>query len=185
MTDAQIKAQTQAWLETVIIAHNICPFAHKVHNQDSIRYRVCHGHNLELCLETLILECVRLDTAPDIATSLVIYPNAFNTFVDYLDFLAIAESLLIEQGYEGVYQLASFHPDYCFEGSDESDPANYTNRSPYPMLHLLREDSLEIALRSYPDPENIPLRNIELTHRLGKAKMQDLLNACYRVDPES
>ena len=87
--------------------------------------------------------------------------------------------MLIEQGYEGVYQLASFHPDYCFDGAKRNDAANYTNRSPYPMLHLLRETSLEQAIRSYPHPENIPQRNIELTQELGLAKMQVLLAACY------
>lgn len=184
MTDRQIKKQTQAWIETVIIGLDICPFAHKVHQQDSIRYSVSKELSLERCLEALILECLRLDTAPEVATTLLIYPNAFKAFGDYLDFLALAESLLVEQGYEGVYQLASFHPDYCFEGCDESDPANYTNRSPYPMLHLIREDSLEKALASYPDPEGIPLRNMKLTRRLGKTKMEDLLAASYRADTE-
>ncbi|MGR9115101.1 MAG: DUF1415 domain-containing protein [Gammaproteobacteria bacterium] len=185
MNDEQIKAHTQAWLETIVIAHNLCPFAHKVHSQGSVRYRVCHERSMERCLEALILECVRLDTSPDVVTSLVIYPNAFGAFDDYLDFLAIAESLLIEQGYEGVYQVASFHPDYCFKGSDASDPANYTNRSPYPMLHLLREDSIENALKHYPDAEQIPLRNMQLTRKLGSVKMQRLLAACYQIVPES
>jgi hypothetical protein len=97
--------------------------------------------------------------------------------------LAMAEQLLLLQGYEGVYQLASFHPDYRFEdnGSDtEIDPANYTNRSPYPMLHIIREESLERALSHYPDPENIPVRNIKLTREMRLNNLQKLLAACYK-----
>jgi hypothetical protein len=84
----------------------------------------------------------------------------------------MAESLLTEQGYEGTYQLASFHPDYCFDGENKLDPANYTNRSPYPMLHLIRESSLEKALKSFPHPELIPQRNIKLTRKMGINKIQ-------------
>lgn len=127
----------------------------------------------------LMLECDRLDTDTDIETTLLIYPHAFSLFDDYLDFLELAETLMCEQGYEGIYQLASFHPDYCFEGSYINDPANYTNRSPYPMLHLIRETSLEQAINCYPDPDNIPQRNIELTRSLGLTKLQNLLAACY------
>ncbi|MGR9045218.1 MAG: DUF1415 domain-containing protein [Gammaproteobacteria bacterium] len=181
MTDNQIKAQTRAWLETVIIAYNFCPFAQQAHKQGGIRYHVCNELDLERCLEALVLECVRLDAAPNILTTLLIYPKAFKAFDDYLDFLAIAESLLVEQGYEGEYQLASFHPDYCFEGSDPSDPANFTNRSPYPMLHLIRESSIEAALKFYPDPEHIPRRNMELSRKLGNVKMRALLSACYHL----
>ena len=109
----------------------------------------------------------------------MIYDNAFISFDDYLDFLELAEALLLEQDYEGIYQLASFHPDYCFEGAKQDDPANYTNRSPYPMLHLLRESSIELALASYPHPENIPQKNIKSLRELGLTKIQSLLAGCY------
>jgi len=127
----------------------------------------------------LMQECARLDSESDIETTLLIYANAFKVFDDYLDFLALAEELLIDQGYEGIYQLASFHPNYCFDGASLDDPANYTNRSPYPMLHLLRETSIERAVSSYPDVENIPQRNIALTRQLGLDKVKTLLAACY------
>jgi len=177
--DQQLIATTQTWLKSIIIEYSICPFAKRELERGSIRFRIDHETEIESCLLNLMLECDRLDTDSSIETTLLIYDNAFTAFDDYLDFLELAETLLIEQNYEGVYQLASFHPDYCFEGAEPDDPANYTNRSPYPMLHLLRETSIERAVAGYPHPENIPQRNIELTQKLGLAKMQALLAACY------
>ena len=179
LSDQDIKAATQIWLESVIIEYSICPFAKRELEKGSIYFSVNHDTNIEQCLLHLMLECDRLDTESDIETTLLIYADAFADFDDYLDFVGIAESLLAEQGYEGTYQLASFHPNYCFQGSDPDDAANYTNCSPYPMLHLLREIGLERAIDSHPDPENIPQHNIELTRKLGLAKMQALLAACY------
>lgn len=183
LPDQLVKAATQAWLKSFIIEYGICPFAKRELERDSIYFSVNHDTDIENCLLHLIQECDRLDTEPGIETTLLIYTDAFTEFDDYLDFLEIAESLLTEQGYEGTYQLASFHPDYCFQGSDADDAANYTNRSPYPMLHLLRETSIEQAVANYPDPENIPQHNIELTRKLGLAKLQALLSACYPAKP--
>ncbi|MDP2902670.1 MAG: DUF1415 domain-containing protein [Methylovulum sp.] len=173
---------TLAWLKTVVIGHEICPFAKRELDRGSIRFTVCHDVGFESCLLRLIEECDRLDSDGGIETTLLIYADAFTAFDDYLDFLELAQSLLLDQGYEGIYQLASFHPDYCFDGATLDDAANYTNRSPYPMLHLLREASLEQAIRAYPQPETIPQRNIGLTRCLGLAKMQALLAACYAQD---
>jgi hypothetical protein len=180
--DQDIKAATQAWLKSVIIEYSICPFAKRELERGSIYFSINHDTKTEECLLHLMLECDRLDTNPDIETTLLIYADAFTEFDNYLDFIEIAEALLIEQGYEGTYQLASFHPDYCFQGSDPDDAANYTNRSPYPLLHLLRETSIDQAVASHPDPENIPQHNIEATRKLGLAKMQALLAACYPVN---
>jgi hypothetical protein len=170
---------TAKWLTSVIIAHNLCPFAKSEWDQQRIRFCVQSADNIEAILMALIDECYLLDNNTAVETSLLIYPNALTNFVDYLDFLAIAEALLIEQGYEGIYQLASFHPEYCFEGSSNADAANYTNRSPYPMLHLLRESSLSHALQFYPHPEMIPENNTRLLRQLGLATMQKLLADCY------
>lgn len=178
--DAQ--AATLAWLKSVIIEYGICPFAKRELDRSSIYFSVNHDTTIEQCLLHLIDECDRLDTEPGIETTLLIYANAFVEFDDYLDFLEVAESLLIEQGYEGIYQLASFHPDYCFQDSDPGDAANYTNRAPYPMLHLLRETGIEHAVAGHPNPENIPQHNIEVTRKLGLSKMQALLAACYRLN---
>lgn len=170
---------TQAWLKTIIIEYSICPFAKREMQRGSIFYAVSHERKLKTCLQLLLQECERLNTDANIETSLLIYAGAFNLFDDYLDFLAMAEDLLIDEGYEGIYQLASFHPDYNFNESDGEDPANYTNRSPYPMLHLLRETSIDSAVNSYPDTDKIPERNMTVTRQLGLAKMQGLLAACY------
>ena len=121
-----------------------------------------------------------LDTEPATATTLLILASACTRFDDFLDLAAIAEQLLLDQGYEGVYQLASFHPEYCFAGSDQNDAANYTNRSPYPMLHIIRETDIAQALQSYQNPEQIPERNIELTRKLGLKKMQTQLAAILK-----
>ena len=130
-------------------------------------------------LESLIIEAEHLDSQPDTETTLIIFSEAYTEFDDFLDMLAIAEDVLIEQGYEGVYQLASFHPDYCFADADSDDAANYTNRSPYPMLHLIREASIEQVLEHYPDPEQIPERNIRITRESGAAFWQKLLTSCH------
>lgn len=170
--------QTQCWLDSVIIEHNICPFAKRERDKGSIRFTVDESSELSQVLENLILECERLDENPEIETTLFILAKVGQDFNDYLDFLDIANQLLIEQGCEGVYQLASFHPDYCFADSNVDDPANYTNRSPYPTLHIIREKSLEKALQSYPEPELIPERNIDYCQNLGLEKMQKMLAAC-------
>jgi hypothetical protein len=173
---------TQTWLKSVVIAHNICPFAKRELERGSIRFYVDENTDTEQCLINLIAECGLLDQDDSIATTLLIYPEAFADFDDYLDFHAFAEDLLIAQGYEGIYQLASFHPQYCFAEAAQDDAANYTNRSPYPMLHLLRESDVEQAVASHPNPENIPQHNIALTRSLGLATMQALLAACYQTD---
>lgn len=170
---------TQTWLNSIIIAHNICPFARREQERGSIRFNVDQNTDIEICLVNLMQECDQLDSDTDIETTLLIYANAFKSFDDYLDFVTMADYLLSDHGYEGFYQLASFHPDYCFDGANQDDPANYTNRSPYPMLHLLRETSIDRAVSSHPDVENIPQHNIELTRKLGLANLQALLAACY------
>jgi hypothetical protein len=171
--------ETKKWLETVVIAHNICPFAKRVFDEGGIHFAVENSTDVETCLENLLDECARLDENETLETTLLIYTKAFVDFDEYLDFVEIAERLLEVEDYEGIYQLASFHPNYCFEGSSENDAANYTNRSPYPMLHLLRESSLEKALENYPNPEEIPENNIKLTRELGLQKMRETLAACY------
>ncbi|MDD2722598.1 MAG: DUF1415 domain-containing protein [Methylovulum sp.] len=171
---------TRIWLETIIIGYAICPFAKPELESGGIRFYVDEAVDLESCLHNLVTECARLDLDDGIATTLLIYSQGFAEFDDYLDFLGLAEALLVAQGYEGVYQLASFHPDYCFDQATPDDAANYTNRSPYPMLHLLRESSIEAAVANHPDAKGIPRRNIKLTRQLGLSQMQAMLAACYQ-----
>ena len=168
--------QTRRWVEEVIVAHGFCPFAGREVERESIRYCVSPESRVAGALEVLIDECLQLDRDTAIETTLLIYPLGFEVFEDYLDFAALAEDLLVEQGYEGVYQLATFHPEYCFADSPVDDPANYTNRSPYPLLHLLREASLEQAIAGHPDPEGIPERNVSYARELGLDAMRDLFD---------
>ena len=179
MKENTIIQQTKNWLSNVIIQHGICPFAKREYENNRIHYEIIESADLQTQLEQLILQCEALDNDAEIETSLIIFPSALADFEDYLDALDIASELMEKQGYEGVYQLASFHPDYCFDGADKDDASNYTNRSPYPMFHILREASIEKALKNYPDPENIPQRNIELTRKLGLEQMKNLLAESY------
>lgn len=171
--------QTKNWLSSVIIEHSICPFAKREFDNNRIHFEVIESTDLQEQLEQLILQCEALDDDPQRETSLLIFPNTLSDFEDYLDLVEIATELLEKQNYEGVYQLASFHPQYRFEDSAIDDASNYTNRSPYPMLHILREESIEKVLENYPNPENIPDRNIELTRELGLATMKKLLADSY------
>ena len=180
-----IVEQTKAWVETVIVKHNICPFAAREVVQNNIRYSVFENIEIEQSLECLINECEILDHDEDVATSLLIYPDRFLQFEDYLDFVEIATMLMFDRGYEGIYQLASFHPDYCFAEIEPNDASNYTNRSPYPMLHIIRESSLEKALKGFPNPERLPEENIELTRKLGLQAMQAMLQACYNISDDT
>ena len=161
-------AATRAWVETFVVARNVCPFAGREVARDSIRYVEVGAGDWERALHALVAECEHLDDHPEVETTLLVLSEGLEAFDDYLDFLGLAEALLEAQGYAGTYQLASFHPDYCFEGADEEDAANYTNRSPWPLLHLLREAGLERALEHYPDPEAIPERNVAAMRALGE-----------------
>ena len=174
----KIIKQTQCWLDSIIIEHNICPFAKRERDRDSIRFIVEPSSAINQALENLILECERLDDNPEVETTLFILEKIGRNFDDYLNFLDIANQLLIDQGCEGVYQLASFHPDYCFADSSDDDPANYTNRSPHPTVHIIREKSLEKALQNYPEPELIPERNIDYCQTLGLENMKQMLARC-------
>lgn len=158
---------TRQWVEDFVVAHNVCPFAGREVARDSIEYRRLDGRNLESALLGLIEACGYLDETPEVETALLVLSEGLDDFDDYLDALALGEALLIDQGYEGIYQLASFHPDYVFEGSGRDDPANYTNRAPWPTWHLLREQGLERALAHYTHPEQIPERNIQRMRELG------------------
>ncbi len=173
--------QTINWIKQVVIDCNFCPFASRPLNEGRIHFSVTLSADPAIILEETIRECYRLDENEDIETCLLIMTNGFENFDDYLDILSMAEALIEDQEYEGIYQLASFHPGYCFEGADETDPANYTNRSPYPMLHFLRESSVEKALLFYKEPEKIPENNIRFTKDKGLLFMQQLRNQCFNL----
>ena len=168
-------SQSKDWSEQVVIAEQFCPFAKVPFEQDKIRYWVLKGQSQEEHLEILIRELEHLDQHQEIETSLLIFPKALEAFEDYLDFLEMAMELSVHHGYEGIFQIASFHPRYQFEGTDSSDASNFTNRSPYPMLHLLREESVEKAIELHPNTEAIPQRNIEHAQKLGSEHFERIL----------
>ena len=171
-------SSTKAWLSDVIIKHNFCPFAKREFDRGTIHYAVIETAEVQAQLDQIILHCAQLDKIKAQETSLLIFPAGLSDFEDYLDVLNMAIAALTEQGYEGIYQLASFHPDYRFDGAPDNDPANYTNRSPYPMIHILREASVTAAVQSHPDAEGIPTRNIEVAQELGLSAMRDMLTRC-------
>lgn len=177
MNSERIICRTNKWIIDVVIGCNFCPFAANVVKQQTIFYKVEESAEVEICLDSFVHEMERLDNDPAIETSFLIFPNAFQQFDDYLELVSLAEKKLKRNGYEGIYQLASFHPLYLFANSDEDDPANYTNRSIYPMLHLLKEESIDKALANYKDPESIPVRNINFAKEKGLAYMKMLRDA--------
>jgi hypothetical protein len=174
----QIIDQTIAWINKVVIGCNFCPFAARALQHHHVHYQVEASMNTTLCLEAFLKEMARLDNDPHIETSFLIFSSAFQQFDDYLNLVSLAEHLLKEKGYEGVYQLASFHPMYRFASSVKNDAADYTNRSIYPMLHILRESSIDKAIAHYENPENIPERNVDFARRKGLTFMKLLRDSC-------
>lgn len=175
LTKEQIVLQTKNWVKDVVIGCGFCPFANKVFIEDTIHYAVIEGTALHEHPNKVLEEMLLLEQNPNIETSLIIFPDAYAHFSAYLHLLKQCEKLSIRKGFEGVFQIASFHPEYVFGDADEHDAANYTNRSPYPMLHLIREESLSKAIAFHPDPDGIPQRNIDFAQAKGIDFMKQLL----------
>jgi len=167
------------WVESLVVGLNLCPFAKRELVKNRVRFSVTEAVTEEQLLADLQAELELLNSDEAIETTLLIHPKVLQEFYDYNQFLSYADSLLAQMGLNGVYQIASFHPDYQFGGTEPDDVENYTNRSPYPMLHLIREESLERSIANYPDSDQIPERNIELLNSLGRDKMQASLQACF------
>ena len=173
-------AQTRCWVKEVVIGLNLCPFAREPFEAGSIRYQLCEAVEEDAVYTALIRELADFAQLPseEAETGLFIASRGLGDFESYLDVLEDAQAALEEAGLEGMLQLASFHPDYCFDGMEADDPANYTNRSPYPMFHLIRQDGLAAALESWPDPEAIPRRNVALLREMGLDGIRKLLEKC-------
>ena len=178
LMEEKVIEQTSNWIKSVVIGCNFCPFAAKAMMRKSIRYVVLPDTTVENTLATLLQEMQHLDRTDDIETTFLIFPNSFTDFTRYLDLVEMADNLVDEAEYEGIYQVASFHPEYCFADVEPDDPANFTNRSVYPMLHVLREDSVSDAVDNYPDADGIPARNIAYAREKGFRYMQMLRAAC-------
>lgn len=167
--DDQIIAATQNWLEKAVIGLNLCPFAKAVHVKKQIRYVVSNATSPEALLETLMNELQHLsDTPAEVTdTTLIIHPFVLQDFLDYNEFLDVADAAVEDMQLDGELQVASFHPQYQFADTHSNDIGNYTNRAPYPILHLLREDSIERAVEAFPEAAEIFDKNIATMEQLG------------------
>lgn len=179
-TDDKVLQATRCWIETWVIGENLCPFAARPWKTGQVRIQLSTADNDEALYHDFLFELEHLLSSNDdaIATTLLVTLHHLHDFEDYLDFLTIAQQALEEAGLEGTLQLASFHPDYLFEGEPADAPSHFTNRSPYPMLHLIREAQVEAAIESHPDAEGIPDTNIKHLESLGIDGIMSLLAPC-------
>ena len=173
---ARVVADTRRWLERAVIGLNLCPFAKAVYVKDQVRIVVSDASTERALLEQLGEELALLRDTPaeQVDTTLLVHPHVLQDFLDYNDFLDRVDALVQALELEGVLQVASFHPDYRFADSDPDDIENHSNRSPFPTLHLLREDSIDRAVEAYPDPDAIVERNYATLRQLGHAGWQRL-----------
>ena len=176
MNDAEVLGATRHWLEKAVIGLNLCPFAKAVYVKNQVRLVVSHARHADDLLDELDKELDLLVATPadEIDTTLLIHPTLFDDFLDFNDFLEIAEGVVDEHGLDGVIQLASFHPQFQFEGTEPDAISNYTNRAPFAILHLLREDSVERAVDAFPDADAIFEQNILRLEKLGYAGWKSL-----------
>jgi len=169
-------AETRAWVRRAVIGLNLCPFARAVDAKDQIRYVFSDATDPETLLATLVVELQRLaDTDPALVdTTMLIHPRVLGDFEDFNDFLELADAAVEDLDLDGVLQVASFHPRFQFADTEPDDVTNATNRSPYPTLHLLREDSVDRAVAAFPEAEAIFERNMETLEKLGAAGWADV-----------
>ena len=166
----------RSWIERVVVGLNLCPFATPLVSSNSIRIVVCRSHAVEDIAKFVVteLDLFSRSSELDISTSFLVFPDSLGDFADYLAFLNDLDTLLEEMGLRGQIQLASFHPDYLFDGEPIDSLSHFTNRSPYPLIHMLREDMVTRALEAYPSSELIPERNIQTLESLGARGIEKL-----------
>ncbi|TOP91109.1 DUF1415 domain-containing protein [Vibrio parahaemolyticus] len=177
-----ITQQVEQWLNDVVIGLNLCPFAAKPQRNKQIKIFVSEATQEEALLEDILLQLIELSTTePEkLETTLVVVPNMLQDFWDYNFCIDWVEGLIKQQDWEGIFQVATFHPDYCFGGAAPEDDENLTNRSPYPIFHLIREGSMEKVLKHYPDPESIPDTNIARVSALSEEERKELFPYLFR-----
>ncbi|EGQ7781721.1 TPA: DUF1415 domain-containing protein [Vibrio parahaemolyticus] len=177
-----IRQQVEQWLNDVVIGLNLCPFAAKPQRNKQIKIFVSEATQEEALLEDILLQLIELSTTePEkLETTLVVVPNMLQDFWDYNFCIDWVEGLIKQQDWEGIFQVATFHPDYCFGGAAPEDDENLTNRSPYPIFHLIREESMEKVLKHYPDPESIPDTNIARVSALSEEERKKLFPYLFR-----
>ncbi|GAB3359720.1 DUF1415 domain-containing protein [Lysobacter tyrosinilyticus] len=169
MTESEPIAATRRWLERAVIGLNLCPFAKAVYVKQQVRFVLSDANDPQDLLQQLHDELLWLHEVDpqQTDTTLIVHPQVLTDFLDYNDFLDLADALIDELGLEGEIQIASFHPDYQFAGTSYDDVGNCTNRAPYPTLHLLREASVERAVAAFPDPDAIVERNLATLEQMG------------------
>ncbi|MCW8864865.1 MAG: DUF1415 domain-containing protein [Colwellia sp.] len=183
INESSVISATKAWLSKVIIGLNFCPFAKKEFVNNTIYYLESSQSQVKLALHELIEQCRYLADHPELETTLIIYNGGFRTFDRYLDLVDYGNDLLVDSGFEGVFQLASMHPEYCFEDEDYDDASNFTNRSPYPIIHIIhiiREESMARVLSVYNEPEKIPENNIALAQKKGASFFEQILKNIHQ-----
>jgi len=169
-SDQQVEQLSRQWVEQMVVGLNLCPFAAPVVRNDSIRYAISEALEPEALVADFLqeLDLIQQLDEQELSTTLLIIPQMLEQFDDFLDLLDICQQLLEEAGLDGVFQLASFHPGYLFEGVEEDDLSHWTNRAPFPMIHIIREGEMARVLMYYKDPEQIPERNMDLMRQLGR-----------------
>lgn len=173
------------WLEQAVLGLGLCPFAGEPWHAGRVRLTVSTAASEQVLLEDLHSELTLLaETDPEVLeTTLLIVPNLLHNFSDYNQFLDLADTLLEEHDWSGHFQIASFHPDYQFADTEPGDLENLTNRSPFPLLHLLRESTMSRAVAEHPDPAQIPVNNIATLRGLSKERLQEVFGSHPRSDP--
>jgi hypothetical protein len=179
--EEKIIKSVQHWLDHIVIDLNLCPFAKAPRLKNSIRFKVSNAESDEALLLDLAAELSLLDAQDRVETTLLILSTALSDFHDYNQFLDLVDDLLMELKLEGVFQVASFHPAYQFAETDVEDVENFTNKSPYPIFHILRESSLDRAVQTHPDTSLIPSNNARLMRQMGMDRLMSLWNGCFEV----
>lgn len=182
-TQPEIEA-TKQWINEIIIGLNFCPFAKKEFVNNTIHYHKSETDQVKSALHEVIKQCRYLQGNDELETTLIIYAEGFRSFERYLDLVDYANDLLIDSGFEGIFQLASMHPEYCFADDDFDAATNFTNRSPYPMLHIIREKSMEKVLSIYKEPELIPEKNMTLANEKGSNYFTSVLQKIHQQHPQ-
>ncbi len=181
MDEELIRADTLRWIDRFVVGLELCPFAKRSIDAGRLRIEVSDATEPARLVESLEVELGILaasggsESSHSLESTLLVHPNVLKDFRDFNDFLDVADATLVRQSLEGKIQIASFHPDYQFEATEPDDLGNYTNRSPFPMLHLIREEAVSRAIAEYPDPEGIPTRNVALLESLGRNAILALL----------
>lgn len=178
LKDDDIVASVRCWVESFVVELNLCPFAKHELSNDRVRFAVSNANTAEQLTSALRSELELLGHDSSVETTLLVHPKVLLDFHSYNQYLSCVDRLLDHLQLDGVFQVASFHPDYQFEGTVPEDAENYTNRSPHPMLHIIREESIHQAISGYPNVDKVPAQNIKLMNQIGPDKLQALLRSC-------